>query len=183
MDLSRVEFLECGAFSAATTGFFLPSGRDKHFVGLCLPLRNTYPVSATVDTPLTFPGMMQVDCQLPCNCGDGTLLDECRSTSCKSQPPAPQVVVPRRSGQRDQDTTWDLLFHCRRIKPGFLNLREADLPYRLLGICNIFRASALDRMTSCFGRWGRRIMSSKYAIILPNWGGSHERNGIREENQ
>ena len=54
MDLSRVEFLECGAFSAATTGFFLPSGRDKHFVGRCLPLRNTYPVSATVGTPLHF---------------------------------------------------------------------------------------------------------------------------------
>ena len=108
----------------------------------------------------TFPEMMQVDCQLPCNCGDGALLAECRSTSCKPQPPGPPVVVPRRSGKRDQDTMWDLPFHYRRINPGFLNLREADRPYRLLGICNIFRASALDRMTSCFGRWARRIMSS-----------------------
>jgi hypothetical protein len=32
--------------------------------------------------------------------------------------------------------------------------------YRLLGICNIFRASALDRMTSCLGRWACRIATS-----------------------
>jgi hypothetical protein len=66
----------------------------------------------------TFPEMMQVDCQLPCNCGDGALLTECRSTSCKPQPPGPQVLVPKRSGQRDEDATWDLPFHYRRISRG-----------------------------------------------------------------
>ena len=160
MDLSRLNFLSAELLARLPLEMFYRLGNiNISSADVCL----FETLIQQVPRPIllfTFPEMMQVDCQLPCNCGDDALLAECRSTICKPQPPAPQVVVPKRSGQRDQDTTWDLLFHYRRIKPGFLNLREADLPYRLLGICNIFRASALDRMTSCFGRWARRIMSS-----------------------
>ena len=63
-------------------------------------------------TFFTFPEMMQDDCQLPYNCDD-SLLAECRGTSCKSQPPAPQVLAPKLSSQKDQDAMWDLLFHYR----------------------------------------------------------------------
>jgi hypothetical protein len=59
----------------------------------------------------TSPEMMQDNRQLPCNCCDDSLLAKCRSTSCKPQPSAPQVVVPKLSGQMDPDMMWNLLFH------------------------------------------------------------------------
>jgi hypothetical protein len=37
-------------------------------------------------------------------------------------------------------------FHYWCIQSEFSNLREVDSPYQLLGIWNIFRASALDRI-------------------------------------
>jgi hypothetical protein len=128
MDLSRAECLECGAFSAATTGNVLPSWLHKHFVGRCLPLRNTYPVSATADTPLHF---SRVDAsRLPAS----VQLRRWRA-SCRVPQHELQVSAPSAGGWRTQtfrpegrgcDVGSSLPF--RRIKPGFLNLREADLP-------------------------------------------------------